>query len=1187
MRPSIHIFFGKASSEALLELSRYVHLHSTGNIPDFFTALEYEEDETSILIREAICEKKDNLNSFFSTSDEDNWDVRLENRYQASKESFESTLKTYVRGLWRDRINTDYRGVEPLHFCFYVPFDAPEAWGHVASFLSAIESEVSSAEIDIVGLSYRLMSIIKGVSNIDEDRRVIVEKECLANLIKLTQKSSFVLHGIVLQDQTNEHAIPFTLQSLAAVLGEFASICIENYQGAFGSLQNSSELLSFGLSVLGFDEYYFKEYLLQAAFLKLLDKERVMDAKVDITWAAQEIDKMLKPWETHFADIFESEVQSRLNMGMEATGIAPELHAVLEKTFKSFNDDIQKQIVENPHLSLVKKKALLSALLGQDDELFEHGTLIHAEQMILSDLESLFVDFIIEENNALLEDEQTQNDVILPPYTLEDLPNTEPSRSAQNIRKKMKQIRYEERNLISEIRHLTDELEMLKANSDEIDASKKCLVQAGRVVFNQREYKLLPQIDETPLQDNYTPHEVKARSADLSGAFPNIKDQGKQGACLSFSLVSVFEYFLKTSEGVSSPDLSEQFLYYISRDKNGETEKDEGSCICFAVEALCETGICVETKWPYKVDGYAEKPTEDAYADAAERKVKKALNVERKTVAIKSALEDGYPVIGSFSIFSSFGKGERGFISIPTDEEIAAAKESNENNHHAMVIVGFNDEQKVFKVRNSWGSDWGDNGYCYIPYQYIEGEKTFHNASIITEIAIAQTKVVEENEVIQDNIFTIRKEPHPTLAFAETDILMKYALRANLLEEKKRTLYELQCRDSLLKSYEESLMIRARERQLRDRLVDRGTYRRNIRIDKLNDESKKLTKDENKEVSAYKRHTIIHGAIVCVSLLAITIVAWIISLKYKAVFSDEIIKWMVAKEWISSGGEYIINLHWISIVSAIVLILFCLIYFYLRIEKRKDIQNRFRKKRKAIHQEVEQLEDEIKSLPLHLTLSGEVLSDFFKFSSQMQTQHAALNHLIYNLREWKEKTAHDHAEMTPNLRVPFISILDNATLNTYFQNHSEQIVGGIHLSDFIRDYKPSDEGIIALQLEMKEGIIFHVDEAIKDFSLMKYILSIGKAGNYEFLTKQYTAISSLFEDMDRKSEAFVRFDPSHRVPVITRTVFVKTDSEGMMNTLSDKLKNSIQTFSVCPFDQKGKMVLFQCLYVPKDDILVS
>jgi C1A family cysteine protease len=36
-----------------------------------------------------------------------------------------------------------------------------------------------------------------------------------------------------------------------------------------------------------------------------------------------------------------------------------------------------------------------------------------------------------------------------------------------------------------------------------------------------------------------------------------------------------------------------------------------------------------------------------------------------------------------------------------------------------MLCVGYSDSRQVFIVRNSWGADWGDEGYCYIPYAYM------------------------------------------------------------------------------------------------------------------------------------------------------------------------------------------------------------------------------------------------------------------------------------------------------------------------------------------------------------------------------------------------------------------------------------------------------------------------------------
>ena len=42
---------------------------------------------------------------------------------------------------------------------------------------------------------------------------------------------------------------------------------------------------------------------------------------------------------------------------------------------------------------------------------------------------------------------------------------------------------------------------------------------------------------------------------------------------------------------------------------------------------------------------------------------------------------------------------------------------------HAMLNVGYDTGKQVYIVRNSWGTDWGDKGYCYFPFAYIENSQ--------------------------------------------------------------------------------------------------------------------------------------------------------------------------------------------------------------------------------------------------------------------------------------------------------------------------------------------------------------------------------------------------------------------------------------------------------------------------------
>jgi C1A family cysteine protease len=38
---------------------------------------------------------------------------------------------------------------------------------------------------------------------------------------------------------------------------------------------------------------------------------------------------------------------------------------------------------------------------------------------------------------------------------------------------------------------------------------------------------------------------------------------------------------------------------------------------------------------------------------------------------------------------------------------------------HCVVAVGYDNTKRVFIIRNSWGTTWGQKGYCTMPYEYL------------------------------------------------------------------------------------------------------------------------------------------------------------------------------------------------------------------------------------------------------------------------------------------------------------------------------------------------------------------------------------------------------------------------------------------------------------------------------------
>ena len=41
---------------------------------------------------------------------------------------------------------------------------------------------------------------------------------------------------------------------------------------------------------------------------------------------------------------------------------------------------------------------------------------------------------------------------------------------------------------------------------------------------------------------------------------------------------------------------------------------------------------------------------------------------------------------------------------------------------HAVLAVGYDESERRFTLRNSWGESWGDRGYFTLPYEYLESE---------------------------------------------------------------------------------------------------------------------------------------------------------------------------------------------------------------------------------------------------------------------------------------------------------------------------------------------------------------------------------------------------------------------------------------------------------------------------------
>jgi C1A family cysteine protease len=224
----------------------------------------------------------------------------------------------------------------------------------------------------------------------------------------------------------------------------------------------------------------------------------------------------------------------------------------------------------------------------------------------------------------------------------------------------------------------------------------------------------LPDIRDLPTE---APAKAKLpRSVDLSTSphMPPVYEQGMLGSCTAQAVAAVLDFENHRQAGrFVTP--SRLWIYYQERALEGSVAHDNGAQLRDGMKAVTKLGACPETDWPYDPTKWADKPPQKAYRSALRDKALAYQAPEQKLPALKATLAAGKPVVFGFTVYEAFegdAVGKSGVLGLPGKGEHAIGG-------HAVVLVGYDDAAKRFRVRNSWGSGWGQAGYFEMPYAYV------------------------------------------------------------------------------------------------------------------------------------------------------------------------------------------------------------------------------------------------------------------------------------------------------------------------------------------------------------------------------------------------------------------------------------------------------------------------------------
>jgi len=196
-----------------------------------------------------------------------------------------------------------------------------------------------------------------------------------------------------------------------------------------------------------------------------------------------------------------------------------------------------------------------------------------------------------------------------------------------------------------------------------------------------------------------------------------IFDQGNLGDCVA----NAFAYCInvKTQNTVN---ISRLYTYANCRIlQNTSLNQDCGTSILTACKSIKNYGAASESLYPYIISMFSNFPPLSIYQSAKYFKSFTYTFVAQNITSIKNCLNTyNMPIIFGFMVYSSFMTNtvaSTGNVPMPNIQT-----EKLEGGH-CINIVGYNDETQMFTCANSWGTSWGNKGYCYIPYNYLLNPK--------------------------------------------------------------------------------------------------------------------------------------------------------------------------------------------------------------------------------------------------------------------------------------------------------------------------------------------------------------------------------------------------------------------------------------------------------------------------------
>jgi hypothetical protein len=280
------------------------------------------------------------------------------------------------------------------------------------------------------------------------------------------------------------------------------------------------------------------------------------------------------------------------------------------------------------------------------------------------------------------------------------------------------------------------------------------------LIFEDEAYEALPR--QSP--EDGSKAELPA-SIDLTPYCPEVRHQGYIYSCVGwatgYGAMSIQRAVMNhcTDKTVITRNAHSALFLYNQIKKE---DCNKGSRISDALQFLSEKGDCLARQFDFDVNNCAQQPDSMVVRQASRYAIQDFITLfgvkesdDLKVLRVKRVLARNKPVVVGMNVLRNFYDLKNAVYWHPDIGNTTPA------GGHAMVVVGYDDRKEAFRLMNSWGKNWGENGFIWVKYKdfasfckyayvmYFVAPAKLDTATAETQTASADSTAIPEKPLVE------------------------------------------------------------------------------------------------------------------------------------------------------------------------------------------------------------------------------------------------------------------------------------------------------------------------------------------------------------------------------------------------------------------------------------------------------